>query len=611
MKLWLVATLASLATLIFPVLASAQSWSEPIQLASGDDSAVQAVEGGNRLTVAMWTAETAQHDRGRFSTSVYAADRLAGSPAWQKPTRLTADGEKSHRTRLAVSRDDRAVVLWTPSLSDGHPAMGIRVAERTGPGAWSQPREIPGVDGVIHDAAFVDSGALLIAWSRSDQTEWFVTRVDGSRWAEPVHVQLPELAHRLFGRLDISAAAFAAAPNGHLALVGVDKQLRLVAWRGHENGTWSEPVPLSLGVDNWFFPRVAAVVDANGAITAVTLDKGFKVIGARLEPGSDSWTTHHFDASEFLGLLNIILGSNGEVSAFWVSPEWMADGPVEGSSVGSPGFLQTSTRGVDGVWRPVHTFRDGERTMPVDFPSVASTQDGRPAVAWAPSESFKPANVNLSVMQPDGSWATEQIAPGYDASADNLVLGSDRRGNFTAAWSGSGRGLYVAGTDAALPRASASGPSATRSRLQVLGHRARANARWSKLRAKRLPATCRLSVAGTCTFRATINRTTARRLGLRLPKRGPYVAGSKRLRVNANAAKSTRVALKPAVRRAITRSFARNARRPFTQVTINLRNTARAASDTAVRTTAFKVTADPRRPTRKTNKRQSALGWQR
>lgn len=144
MKRWLVAALASLATLIFPVLASAQSWGEPVQLASGGGSAVQAIEGGDRLTVAMWTAETVQHDGGRFSTSVYAADRLAGSPAWQKPTRLTADGEKSHLTRLAVSRDDRAVVLWTPSHSDGQPAMGIRVTERTGPAHGRSRVKSPG-----------------------------------------------------------------------------------------------------------------------------------------------------------------------------------------------------------------------------------------------------------------------------------------------------------------------------------------------------------------------------------------------------------------------------------------------------------------------------------
>lgn len=591
MKRWFISAIVGVVALALPSIAAAQTWSDPVALTSTAANVPREIEGGDRLTVAMWTGDSVNLGPVTTVNAVFATDRMAGDRAWPQPVRLTADGERTERAFLSVGGDDRAVVVWSSARGDGGPGVRGRLVERIGVGAWSAPRDIPGVDGTIIGASFLDSGALIVAWSRPGGAELFVTRLsrDG-RWNDPVHTQLPASPNLVADDPLSRVVRFITSPNGHIAIVGLNQEYALVALRGHENGTWADPVNLT---HDGVITFVDAAIGTNGAITAVASDGQHRVKATALAPGASGWSSpHEFGRQTFFNK-RVVIGANGRATALWVMPSRMA---IDGTRVsGSPGHIETSTQQPDGTWGEITELRDGERKADGGQLAVAIAGDGRPAIAWAPYVSFQPANLNASVMRADGSWATEQIAPGYTGIADYMTLGADRRGILTAAWVRPDAGLYIASTDPAVPRTGApttttpTPPTAAKKRLRILSHRARVNARWSKLRPKVLPGTCRLTVAGTCTYRVTVSRAVARRLGLRVPKRGPFVAGTKRIVVRANSTNRVRVTLKSGVRRAVSRALNPRSRKPMRQVTLSVRKTATDGSSKVTRMTTYKL----------------------
>jgi LPXTG-motif cell wall-anchored protein len=405
-----------LVLLASPAAATNSGWSEPVNISTPGENAVEPklVVDQNGRAIVIWTS-----DVGNFSV-VQSSSRPVGG-IWSEPVSISSTESNSFDPQITVDSTGLVTAVWENS----NDVIESRTSQSGEP--WSPSEEIS--DPTLYTAAFpqitVDSTGLVTAvWEGFDGQDKFIqstTKPRGGSWSEVENIS-PEaqLSERV--KIEADAAGMVSAVwiatdeignfiqvssrprDGNWSVpdkistastdftlkpeltVGSSGQAIVVwginegeydliksSWRPSE-GEWSDEVTLSLSGQDAKRPQVT--VDSSGFATAIWLisdDSGTDdLVQSSTSLNGETWSvpTNLTDPGFDAGVPQVVVDATGLVTAIWRREDVNGDDDL----------IQTSTRARGGEWStPTDLSAPGERSFD---PQVALDSAGIATAVW-------------------------------------------------------------------------------------------------------------------------------------------------------------------------------------------------------------------------------------
>lgn len=416
------AVLAGAAALASAGPGAAASWLPGTTLsAEGEDTvSTDLAVGAGGAAAMIWRAN--QYSP---SSEVKAAVHEPGA-AWSAPVSL-APGAYAFEPRIAVGADGSATATWLErDAASGSPAV-VRAARRPAGGSWTSATTIssPTDNATLSLEVGVDAaGNAVVVWLSQElgqSTGRFMAALRrGGTWQTPTAlgdpIQDPD-------QLTLDVAASGNATAAWVRSDGTNK--RIVTTSLSTSGTWSAPNDLTFGGVDTDFPRVA--VDAQGDATLVWRRRDNPiVVQAATRAASGDWTspTTVSNAAEHALGASVDVDAAGNATAAWRS------------SGSDPQQLVVADRPAGGAWTaPTVLTSDGRNGFEV---AVARSSSGQTALAWRhASTTFTSAaegNMQALVRPAGGTWSAITTLFPIDAETYDPLIGTDDAGNVVTAW---------------------------------------------------------------------------------------------------------------------------------------------------------------------------------
>lgn len=222
------------------------TWTAPAMLSEPGASArgpQVGMDGSGRATV-IWRRDASGDD-----AVVEVAEQGRGG-AWGMPRRLSAEGTRARRPRLAVAPNGAAAAVWEQRIGETH---GVAAAVRTPDGAWSRPAVVStGVRSTQEpDVAIGPLGATVAVWIGRDGggIGVFAAEHGPNGWSAPIAIGRGDDRPRELsrpGRAD-TAADVAVLPDGRAVAAWTlvtDGANRLGLAIANATGRWAPPEPV-------------------------------------------------------------------------------------------------------------------------------------------------------------------------------------------------------------------------------------------------------------------------------------------------------------------------------------------------------------------------------
>jgi hypothetical protein len=592
---------------LFAAAPASAAWTPPVKISALDPSASEpqlAVDAAGDLT-AVWVSGLTPN------RAIRSASRMAGG-SWEAPSTLISSSSDCHDPRLAVNSPGAAIVV----ADCGTGATAMRGAYRPAGGAWAVSDEVLGSGSGEEPRVGLDgSGNATVVWAKTDKTVQSSYRPPAGPWGAAQQVSpagneafLPQVAVNPVGGTQtaiwlhkVSASITAVETKDRLgsgAWSGAVKVLtlglpsepqvayepqvrwnaanqRIAAWavngtpdilQSHWGGlgSWSEEISIksaSDGVNDVEAPQIA--IDGQGRAVAVWRIPGFFSQAATTSSLGGAWSSPavlvNVPTGGFSGTEpQLAIDPAGNATAVqWASGSiYVASRPAGGTfaaatpiavgtiepqvamDVGGDAFAAWSTGAVIEA-----ALEDASPPVLAGIVVPVSAKTGASAAMSASaSDSWSPP-VTLNWSFGDGATATGAAVSHAYATAGTKtvsVTATDAVGNASAAQT---RQIVVSQTpgETNKPTPVTIGVTVPKQSWKAIG------------KAKGVKLSCSLDVAGSCEAVATVTRSVASRLGLKVAKRAKSLRiGSGNVRVSqAGHATSLTVALTGKARAAI------------------------------------------------------------
>jgi hypothetical protein len=333
------------------------AWSAPVDLSDPEIS-------GQLPRVAIDAAgEAVATWEGSSSVNVTQVATLPPGGTWTASVTLSEAGRNSSDPTVAIDPAGDAIVVWA-----GANGAGTSIAQeamRPAGGAWTKPVKLSaeGQNAELPVVAIAPSGAAVVAWSRSNGTDFIVQatrRASGGIWTMPVNLSKPGGgASRPSVAIDPAGDALVAWERWN----GAEDVLQAARQTG-EAGPWSTPVDLSRPEESSYDAIAALDAAGNATVAWEALYGNTHIVAvAEAAAGSNAWSAPTVLSQKGMAAFEpaLAVDPQGDAVAAWTE-----------RSAGTEVLRAARRDAGDGTW-----------STPVDLSSVG-TENKAAAVAIDP-----------------------------------------------------------------------------------------------------------------------------------------------------------------------------------------------------------------------------------